>query len=191
MIKEIPKIGPALYRFLVGGKEIGGATLIRFYTWHVFGLVLVAFVFVSWHIFRVRRDGGISHRAREPRVGRDKLVRTELTAALLTLAVLVGLSLVADAPLGPPSDPNAVVAEPHAPWFFRWIQELLRIASPFVAGVLAPLAIPLVLSVLPYTLDRGDAGVAQWFNRPGRVAQAVFLVLFVAVALLILRGTLR
>ena len=111
----------------MGGKEIGGATLIRFYTWHVFGLALVAFVFVCWHLFRVRRDGGISSRSREPRAGRERLVRTELTAALLTLAVLVGLSLVADAPLGPPADPNAlVVAGATSQIPFEWLEGCFR-----------------------------------------------------------------
>lgn len=191
LVKEIPGIGSALYRFLVGGEGIGGATLLRFYTWHVFGLALLAFVFTIWHLFRVRRDGGISHREREPRVGREQLVRTELTAALLTLAALVGLSLVADAPLGPPADPSALVAEPQAPWFFLWVQELLRVTSPLLAGVLTPLAILLVLSILPYTLDRSGAGVGQWFNRPGRVVQVVFLTIVVAIVLLTLRGVLR
>jgi quinol-cytochrome oxidoreductase complex cytochrome b subunit len=191
LVKEIPGIGPALYRFLVGGEGIGAATLLRFYTWHVLGLALLAFALIVWHIFRVRRDGGISHRERAPRVSREQLVRTELTAALLTLAALVGLSMVADAPLGAPADPTALVAEPKAPWFFLWVQELLRILPPFLAGVLTPLAVLLVLGVLPYTLDRREAGVGEWFNRPGRVAQVAFLVMLVAVVLLTLRGALR
>ncbi|UCC65196.1 MAG: cytochrome b N-terminal domain-containing protein, partial [Anaerolineae bacterium] len=124
LVKEIPGIGPYLYRLLVGGAGIGSPTLIRFYAWHVFGLALVAFVLMIWHSFRVRRDGGISHREREPRVSREQLVQIEVTAGLLTLAGLVALSLLADAPLGPPADPTAVVSEPHAPWFFLWVQEL-------------------------------------------------------------------
>lgn len=191
LIKEIPAVGPALYRLVVGGEDIGGPTLLRFYTWHVFGLALVAFIFIIWHSFRVRRDGGISHRAREPRVPREQLVRTELTGALIALAALIGLSLVADAPLGPPADPTALVVDPSAPWFFRWVQELLRIASPFLAGVLIPLAILIILGVLPYTVDRSDSGVAQWFNRPGRAAQIILLVIVIGVVLLTLRGTLR
>jgi quinol-cytochrome oxidoreductase complex cytochrome b subunit len=191
LLKEIPGIGPVLYRLLVGGEGIGGATLLRFYTWHVFGLALLAFVFIVWHIFRVRRDGGISHRERTPRITRAQLVRTELTAALLALAGLIGLSLVADAPLGGPADPTALVTEPKAPWFFLWVQELLRVASPLLAGILTPLTILLVLGILPYALDRSKAGVGQWFNRPGRVAQVVFLIVAIAIALLTLRGALR
>jgi quinol-cytochrome oxidoreductase complex cytochrome b subunit len=191
LIREVPAIGPSLYRFAVGGKEIGGATVLRFYTWHVFGLALLAFVFIIWHTFRVRRDGGISHIAPEPRVKRERLVRTELTAALLTLVGLTGLSLVADAPLGPPADPTALVAGPKAPWFFLWVQELLRVASPWLAGVLTPLLILSVLGLLPYAFDRSDAGEAQWFNRPGRLAQIVFLIVLVGVLLLTLRGILR
>jgi quinol-cytochrome oxidoreductase complex cytochrome b subunit len=191
LIKEIPGIGLALYRLLVGGEGIGGPALLRFYTWHVFGLTLPAFVFISWHIFRVRRDGGISHREREPRVRREQLVHTELTAALLTLAALVGISLVADAPLGPAADPAAFAADARAPWFFLWVQELLRVAPPLLAGVLTPLVVLLVLGILPYTLDRSEAGIGQWFNRPGRVAQVTFLGILVGIALLTLRGALR
>jgi hypothetical protein len=49
-----------------------------------------------------------------------------------------------------------------------WIQELLRIASPFLTGTLVPVIVLLVLAVLPYTLDRSPEGVARWLNRPGR-----------------------
>jgi cytochrome b-561 len=191
LIKDVPGIGPALYRLLVGGEAIGEAALLRFYTWHVLGLAAIALGLIGWHIFRVRRDGGISFREREPRVSREQLVRTEVTAALLTLAGLFALSVVADAPLGAPSDPTMLVAEPQAPWFFMWVQELLRVAPPLLAGVLTPLTILAILSVLPYTLDRSEAGVAEWFNRPGRVAQVVFLVILVGVIVLTLRSATR
>jgi quinol-cytochrome oxidoreductase complex cytochrome b subunit len=191
LIKEVPGVGPTLYRFLVGGEGVGGPALLRFYTWHVFGLALPASILTGWHLFRVRRDGGISHRQGTPRVRREQLVQTELTAALLTLAALVGLSLAADAPLGPAADPAALISEPRAPWFFLWVQELLRVAPPFVAGLLVPLAILLVLGVLPYTLDRSDVGVGQWFNRPGRVAQVTLLIIIIGIAFLTLRGAWR
>ena len=191
LVAAIPGIGPALYRFVVGGPTIGAAALIRFYTWHILGLALPALVLTTWHLFRVRRDGGISHRQRTPRTSREQLVRTEVAAAVLTLAVLVGISLLVDAPLAPPADPTAVVAEPKAPWFFLWIQEMLRVAPPFLAGILVPLFVVGVLSVLPYALDRSDRGIAEWFNRPGRVAQIVFLVILVGAVLLTVQAVLR
>ncbi len=191
LIKSIPGIGPALYAFFIGGESVGAPALLRFYTWHVVGLVLVASVLITWHIFRVRRDGGISHRESTPRVGREQLVRLEVIAMLLSLAALFALSLLVDAPLGPPADPNALVAEPKAPWFFLWVQELLRVTSPFLAGVLVPVVILLVLGLLPYTFDPSKAGVAVWFNKQGRIAQILFLIILIGTIALTLRGALR
>lgn len=196
LVNAVPGIGPTLYRLLIGGQSVGQATLLRFYAWHVLGLALVAGVLIGWHSFRVRRDGGISHRETRsdeaaPRTPRETLVRTESIAALLTLAVLVGLSLFANAPLGPAANLSVPAAEARAPWFFIWVQELLRSAAPFLAGVLAPLAVLALLSVVPYALDRKMAGIAEWFNRPGRVAQGVFLAIAAMVLALTVRGLLR
>jgi len=89
LLKSIPGIGPGLYRFVVGGEAIGAAALLRFYTWHVLGLVLLASGFIAWHIFRIRRDGGFLRRTRTAHRP-ERLVRVEVLAMLLTLAVLVG-----------------------------------------------------------------------------------------------------
>ncbi len=191
LVKEFPGFGTALYRFLVGGETVGGPALLRFYTWHILGLALPALALVTWHAFRVRRDGGISHRDRAPRVDRTQLIRTEVTAGLLTLAALFLLSAVVGAPLGAPADPTALVSEPKAPWFFLWVQELLRVTSPLLAGLLVPIAILLLLSLLPYVLDRSSEGVAQWFNRSGRLAQIVFLVVLLGMIALTVRGAVR
>jgi len=40
-------------------------------------------------------------------------------------------------------------------------------------------------------LDRGLAGIGEWFNRPGRLAQGVFLVIVALVTALTVRGLLR
>ncbi len=45
---------------LLGGFEIGQATLIRWYTLHVIFLPLAAIVLMAVHFWRVRKDGGIS-----------------------------------------------------------------------------------------------------------------------------------
>src|SRR6476659_8857972 len=45
---------------LIGGRTIGGATLIRFYVLHCVGIPLAAAFLIAVHFWRVRKDGGIS-----------------------------------------------------------------------------------------------------------------------------------
>ncbi len=45
---------------LLGGIEVGPATLLRFYVLHCIAIPLMAVVFLAVHFWRVRKDGGIS-----------------------------------------------------------------------------------------------------------------------------------
>src|SRR4030043_340775 len=40
LVRSIPLVGEGLYRALVGASQPGTTTLIRFYAWHLFGLIL-------------------------------------------------------------------------------------------------------------------------------------------------------
>lgn len=55
-----PFVGKQVNIALLGGLEIGQATLIRWYTLHVIFLPLALIVIVSMHFWRVRKDGNIS-----------------------------------------------------------------------------------------------------------------------------------
>jgi quinol-cytochrome oxidoreductase complex cytochrome b subunit len=55
-----PGAGELMREFLLGGREIGQSTLIRFYTLHIAFLPMLIALFVSVHIWRVRKDGGLA-----------------------------------------------------------------------------------------------------------------------------------
>jgi cytochrome b-561 len=57
---NVPFIGEILREFLLGGTIIGQNTLIRFYVLHVFFLPILMFAFAVWHMWRIRKDGGLA-----------------------------------------------------------------------------------------------------------------------------------
>ncbi|MEK7276027.1 MAG: cytochrome b N-terminal domain-containing protein [Chloroflexota bacterium] len=189
-------LGETLYRIIVGGIQIGEATLLRFYVWHIVGLIVPMIFLIGWHAFKVRRDGGISHQERAagepqtPRIDREQLVRTETLAFFITIAALIVISTFFDAPVGDPPNRGLAADEISAPWIFLWVQELLRLWPPAIAGVVVPLIVTGLLAALPF-IDRTDEGVAEWFNRPGRIAQIIFILIVIVVGGLTLRGALR
>jgi quinol-cytochrome oxidoreductase complex cytochrome b subunit len=190
LIKDIPLIGNTLYQIIVGGSQIGAATTVRFYGWHLFGLTIPALILIAWHGFKVRRDGGISHQPRSgdhaPRVDRGHLVKTETAAALIVLTALILISIVLPAPIGPTADLPSAPDQAQAPWFFLWVQALLRSLPPVVAGIFIPISVLALLIVIPYLIDRRTDGVAVWFNRPGRSAQIVAILIFIGLIVLTL-----
>jgi quinol-cytochrome oxidoreductase complex cytochrome b subunit len=202
LVRSIPVIGEGLYSTLVGGSQIGATTLIRFYAWHLFGLTLLVIIIGVWHIFRVRRDGGIAvpppeRRDNTARIPRKELARKEGLAMLWAGAVLVGLAILVPAPLAPAISEGAVSAnETLAPWFFLWVQQLLRMGDPFVFGIIVPLGTLLVLALVPYftpqRLKPDELG--RWFPRGGRNVQILVACLSGAIILLtllaLIQGTL-
>jgi len=58
--KEAPLVGEGLRFVLLGGTEIGQSTLVRFYVLHVVVLPAAVLVLFAYHMWRVRRDGGMA-----------------------------------------------------------------------------------------------------------------------------------
>jgi quinol-cytochrome oxidoreductase complex cytochrome b subunit len=72
-----PIIGPKLKYLLLGGNVVGQEALTRFYALHVIVLPAIAGFMVAIHLWRVRKDGGLS-RPEEP-------AQTEATIPLAQL----------------------------------------------------------------------------------------------------------
>ena len=197
LIKTIPWIGSPLYLVLTGGSQPGPPTLIRFYTWHIFGLALCAMVLMVWHAFRVRRDGGIAvpppHlRVDQARINRNELVRREVLAMLLTGAALILFAAFMPAPIAQPiTDISAIRGEARAPWFFLWVQQMLKWGDPFIWGVLAPLLVLLMLALIPYIFPNpAERELGRWFPASGRPAQIAAAVIALLIIVLTIFGSL-
>lgn len=193
LLKTIPLIGDFLYRITVGGGEACTTALLRFYTWHIFGLTLPVMILGVWHAFRVRRDGGIAVppsniRTDQTRISRNDLVLREVLAMFLVGIALILLSSFVPAPIAPAmtGKPN-LTAEARAPWFFLWIQQLLKWGDPFLWGVVAPLGILAILALIPYVFPKpADDDIGRWFPKSNRLAQIVVSVIVLIIIILTL-----
>jgi quinol-cytochrome oxidoreductase complex cytochrome b subunit len=191
LLKTIPLIGDFLFRIAVGGGQACSTALLRFYTWHIFGLTIVVTILAIWHAFRVRRDGGIAVpppqlRRENARISRDELVRREVLAMFVVGIALILLASFIPAPIAPAmtGKPN-LTAEARAPWFFLWIQQMLKWGDPFLWGVLVPLGMLAVLALVPYVFPKpAESEVGRWFPKSNRLAQMVVsLIVLIIIAL--------
>ncbi|MCJ7662474.1 MAG: cytochrome b N-terminal domain-containing protein [Anaerolineales bacterium] len=195
LLKSVPLLGQNLYGLVVGGTEISSGTVVRFNSWHIYALPLVAVLLLAWHIFKVRRDGGISHSTKDSRsqarISRNELVNREVTAIFVTSVLLLGMAALFPPEIGANMDLQRLSSEASAPWFFLWIQQLLRLGPPFAMGVLIPATLLGILALIPYLIDRSREGSGDWFNRRGRGAQVILLGVGGLVLVLTLIGVLQ
>lgn len=198
MAGAVPWLGKPLRMLLLGDMTVGEAALLRFYVLHCVLLPLLLFGIIGFHLFRVRKDGGLVVAEHDPATVNAKpgfrlpswphLVYREFIVGLLTTAALLLLSLVANAPLEPLADPSRTPNPAKAPWYFLGVQELAH-WSAFWGGVFVPALTVAALCALPY-FDRHLDGVGQYFPRERRVASTLFLVLMMFFAVVTVIGTL-
>jgi quinol-cytochrome oxidoreductase complex cytochrome b subunit len=62
---SVPLVGPTIRELLIGGRTIDQPTLIRFYALHVFVLPALLGLLFVYHVWRIRKDGGLARADRD------------------------------------------------------------------------------------------------------------------------------
>ena len=166
LIDYLPFIGRDLNQIVLGGSEVGAATLKNFFALHVAVLPVLMIVTLSYHVWRVRKDGfSIPRRVDEPPLDPRKLETLttvphltvlEMTGGLIVRALLLGFGLWRDAPLLEAADPNRPPNPSKAAWYFIGFQELLLHFHPTYVAFFIPALAVAGLLLLPY-LDSNPA----------------------------------
>ncbi|MEZ5398391.1 MAG: cytochrome b N-terminal domain-containing protein [Bryobacteraceae bacterium] len=115
------------------------------------------------------------------------LFMAELFVFVVTLAVVLVLALLFNAPLEEPVNVTHPPNPAKAPWYFLGLQELVSY-SAFWGGVGIPGLMVALLLLAPY-LDRKPGGEGRWFARERLLANTIFLTFALVNVLLILIGT--
>ncbi|MBC8510015.1 MAG: cytochrome bc complex cytochrome b subunit [Chloroflexi bacterium] len=169
LLDYIPLIGEPLTRLLLGGPEVGAATLTNFYGLHIALIPLGIFGLVSFHIWRVRKDKitvprGINQEVNKERVTTvPHLVSIEFVFALVWLALLITWSAFVNAPLEEAANPVHSPNPAKAAWYFMGFQELLLHFHPVFGAIVIPGLGLLALLVMPY-LDQDMDSIGIWFR---------------------------
>ncbi len=192
-------VGNAVARFILAGDSVGGATLSRFFAFHVFFIPAVIFAFIGFHLYLVVRNG-ISER---PQAGRPVDPTTyrawyhqmlsreghpfwpdaawrDVVFGVAVVTLLVLLALVIGPPeLGKPPDPTIIQAYPRPDWYFLWYFAALALLPPGSESyviVFGPLLFGLLLVLLPLIANKGERSPRR---RPWALGVVLLAVLMV------------
>jgi ubiquinol-cytochrome c reductase cytochrome b subunit len=174
-----PFIGNWVGHFLLAGDTVGGATLSRFFSAHVFFIPALIFLFLPLHLYLVVYHG-ISEppkagRPVHPRTYRawyramlardgepfwpDAAWRDAVFGMLLVLTVAALAVAVGPPELGKPPDPTIIEASPRPDWYFMWYFAVLSITPRWLEDYvifLGPLMFGLMLIFLPFVAPKGE-----------------------------------
>jgi quinol-cytochrome oxidoreductase complex cytochrome b subunit len=193
LLQYIPLIGTALKDSLLGGMDVGGATLSNFFNLHTGIIPLTIIILMVHHFWRIRKAGGVI----TPESEMDKplvdtfpnLVYREFVVALVLIAFLLLLSIFFDAPVRERANPSFSPNPAKAPWYFMGLQELLIHFHPFFAIIVFPLTILISGIWLPY-IKNNDISKGVWFlsgkaritGKTAAIAATIFAILFILIS---------
>ncbi len=139
----VPVIGSFLLQVSRGGDEVTGATLTRFYGFHVALLPLLTTLLLGLHLFLVQKHG-MSVPPSVERQGNPKRVMPFLPNFLLrdmvgwlaALAILAALAAYFPAELGVKADPFAPAPVGIKPeWYFMFMFKTLKYLPAHILGI--------------------------------------------------------
>jgi quinol-cytochrome oxidoreductase complex cytochrome b subunit len=187
-------IGTSVNLLLRGAPDIGAGGLLRFYLLHVFLLPMLTVIFLGVHYYKVVLHGhSLPPRLEEvgqdtaKRVPMDKRVyfipdvaTTEVLWFGLTLLVMTVMCIwFFHAPLETHANPNVTPLHTTAPWYFFWLQGLLKLGDKILYGLVVPMVLLILFFIYPY-LD-----VAKSRRYAHRRFQLSLMLVFIAFMLLL------
>jgi quinol-cytochrome oxidoreductase complex cytochrome b subunit len=180
IISYVPLVGEWLTRLVLGGPEVGPNTLLNFYSMHIALIPLAIFGLMSYHFWRVRKDGGLSlpKSVDEAESGAEikperlttipNLVQKELIYALAWVAAILVFAMLVPAPLEGIANPDLSPNPAKAPWYFMGLQEMLLHFHPLVGAIVIPGLAITGIFLLPF-FDLNPHSVGVYFrSRRGR-----------------------
>ena len=196
---RVPFIGADLVHLLLGGPIIGGATLSRFFTLHVFVIPGLLLAGVAVHVLMVLKHGvsdwpmpgRLVRRSTYEREYHELTLRTGLpfvpdaawkdavfAAAIIFAVMACAFFLGPFGPSGQP-DPTIIQTAPHPDFAFLWIYAVLAFLPPSLeTPVLLVVPVLAITGMLLLPLLAGE-GERHWARRP----VAVLSVSVIAVTL--------
>jgi len=201
MAEAVPPaiVGETVNLLARGAPDIGANGLLRFYLLHVLFLPLLLILFFFVHYYKVVHFG-ISLPSSEEEVGQDTANKVPADRRVYFLpdvmideaSFLIGFTALMvlattfffSAPLESIANPQSTPLHTVAPWYFYWLQGLLKIADKTIAGVIVPGVLLVLLAAIPY-LDRNPSRRA----RDRRVAIISGIVAGIVMIILSWMGT--
>lgn len=187
MADSAPLVGNATNLIVRGAPDIGQGTLIRFYLLHVLLLPLVALIIISMHYYSVRKqeispfhemfENHTPSKRKIPFIP-DQLFFEIALIALLTFAFIVVNQYFWNAKLENHADPLVTPQHTKAPWYFLWLQGLLKMGDKFGFGVAFPTVMFGAMFLLPY-IDRNPS--RRFKDRKIALAGGVVALVLLAV----------
>src|SRR3954466_15922771 len=98
--------------------------------------------------------------------------------AVVVMAVIIGMSLIFGAELGPKADPTTTTYVPRPEWYFFFLFELLRVIKPALLTPLATIGVPTIAMVLLFALPFYDRGPERRAERRPIATTAGILTIF-------------
>ena len=172
IVSYVPLVGQWLSQLILGGPEVGGNTLLNFYSMHISFIPLAIFGLMSYHFWRIRKDGGLTtpksigqtEDAKPERVTTiPHLVHRELIFALAWIAALLAFSMLVPAPLEGIANPALSPNPAKAPWYFLGLQELLLHFHPLIGAIVLPSLAIIGIFMLPF-FDLNPKSVGVYFR---------------------------
>ena len=166
MVEAIPPevVGRTVNLLFRGAPEFGANGLLRWYLLHVVALPLAGIIFVGVHYYKVVLHGhslppdaeevGEDTARRVPTDSRTYFFPHIATRELYYVVALTALitigALFIHAPLEPHADPLVTPLHSTAPWYFLWLQGMLKLGDKVIFGLIVPGVLIGGLLVLPY-----------------------------------------